>query len=1416
MVRGISLSFLLLMWATASHAQVRDGNNVLFQHFTSNGSGFTLDSTSRIVLSSANDELVDILNTPRGLLQRLREATGLEIQITTGVVASSKDIVLSNSPDAAFKAFTVTASLVIEGSTTSITASGTNKGVPRHHPGNVWTSFRSNTDEVSRNIGHHVFDEGYKYQVSATGVTLQFHSDIGAIRGIQSVINLLMQDGNAVGAHRGLPGGVGVDYPVYEFRSLMMDTGRYFHPKQNILALLEKMSLHKMNVLHMHLNDDGHVCIDPATGWTRQKEGAFRLDLINDRRRKSDGTTTMHCRDDYYTKKDWFEILRTARAYGIEVMPEFDAPGHAEAWKRDPVATAEGLEFLSNTTSRSIITIIDIRTPDKLAKAVKYIKDLVVEYRAAGWIPSKWLHMGVDESSQYSANTREHDKDYVVAMLNAIEHDETTNPHGYEKENIMFWLDTGHSNLDSIDDKVIRLYWRDQQNDISREDLAKVVGKRWIDAHVRLFYITPGDPHGDVGLSPRDVYSNLYNHRLGRYSQYQTIPMGLSSPLWGDNIQRQGYGFAAANRREHVNALLVPTVAGMGFVTWYGHIKRNGRVINYDQTNYDNLIPVSQEMSSHWVRERFPYLSAAQAKKILDENASHRCLKTTGGNNGALATVTYCNNTYAKRGNYSTKDWMLWDNQDMEKAFGGPSALSAEMVIEMPGEGGAFSSGRLCSDLAYSMTIRATSVCEEDTWTNNLSGNAGSLRKKGKGTLKLRGNNKFGGNIVIEGGAVDIAAKSGIGRGMVVLDGGTLSFSADLVSAGAVNKNVQIPSGKTGGMDTSDNDVEVSQVVSGAGILKKSGVGKLSLKNTANTFSGGLVIAEGEVAVAALGSLGAAAGGLTFAGGTLGFEADGIDLEAARAIELDGDGSFRTSASGHEIEIGGVISGAGDLKKLGDGSLVLMGANDYTGATRVDGGALKVDISKLPDMSDIHAGSGTTLVLSAAADGKHDGDISGVGTALMFKDGSGELTLNGDNAAQWLISDGSVVSKAGFSGDVRVNGSQQKFVFGQTGADIVYSGVLSGRGKIVKSGGKRLTLAGDSSGFSGSFDVEADSTLYVQNMLGGDVAVKAMGELAGIGTIGGNVNIAAGGKLVASSAMVIEGNLILNGDYEAEFGSGARIAGTADISSGTGIVLNRLSSPFSNTDNAKFNILVSAGSLTGEFVSVDTTALPFVKTTVDYYNSGTGGTVQMRAGVDDAELMNLLDAALVVTEVEQPEPEPEPEPGPEEQEQPEAPPLQLEQVEEMIENASANPLLNNNAAVVGLAITLDVLRISELQMKAENEITDEERDELEGFPPILLSISALLMNMESTEEAKEKILDELPGEVHASAKTALISGSSDLGSAVVAPGRESRGGGLAGDRRNVVGSSFSLKSGQWNLDEDKTDPASLWFKIISS
>ena len=128
-----------------------------------------------------------------------------------------------------------------------------------------------------------------------------------------------------------------------------------------------------------------------------------------------------------------------------------------------------------------------------------------------------------------------------------------------------------------------------------------------------------------------------------------------------------------------------------------------------------------------------------------------------------------------------------------------------------------------------------------------------------------------------------------------------------------------------------------------AAVFTKAGAGTLTLSGT-NTYTGITTISAGTLSISADAGLGSIssldADRLTFNGGTL-LITETITLNTNRGITLTGNGTINV-ANTKTVTYGGVMTGAGQFTKDGNGILILSGTNTYTGATTISDGELNV------------------------------------------------------------------------------------------------------------------------------------------------------------------------------------------------------------------------------------------------------------------------------------------------------------------------------------------------------------------------------------------------------------------------------------------------------------------------------------------
>ncbi len=150
-------------------------------------------------------------------------------------------------------------------------------------------------------------DESYTLDITAHGGVLRAATVVGALRGLETLAQLLESDGGKWF----LPAVSIQDAPRFPWRGLMLDVCRHWQPIEVVKRTLDGMAAVKLNVLHLHLSED--------QGFRIESRKFPRLQELG-----SDGK--------FFTQKQIREIVAYAAERGIRVVPEFDMPGHATSW----------------------------------------------------------------------------------------------------------------------------------------------------------------------------------------------------------------------------------------------------------------------------------------------------------------------------------------------------------------------------------------------------------------------------------------------------------------------------------------------------------------------------------------------------------------------------------------------------------------------------------------------------------------------------------------------------------------------------------------------------------------------------------------------------------------------------------------------------------------------------------------------------------------------------------------------------------------------------------------------------------------------------------------------------------------------------------------------------------------------------
>jgi hexosaminidase len=115
---------------------------------------------------------------------------------------------------------------------------------------------------------------------------------------------------------------------------MQTDVARHFRSPETLKKLVDQMSAMKLNVLHLGLtNDEGwRLEIGPA-GADRRRQPALprRVETKCLMPQLGSGPTSDNQGSGFYSKADYIDLVRYAKARGVTVIPEINMPAHARA-----------------------------------------------------------------------------------------------------------------------------------------------------------------------------------------------------------------------------------------------------------------------------------------------------------------------------------------------------------------------------------------------------------------------------------------------------------------------------------------------------------------------------------------------------------------------------------------------------------------------------------------------------------------------------------------------------------------------------------------------------------------------------------------------------------------------------------------------------------------------------------------------------------------------------------------------------------------------------------------------------------------------------------------------------------------------------------------------------------------------------
>jgi autotransporter-associated beta strand protein len=473
--------------------------------------------------------------------------------------------------------------------------------------------------------------------------------------------------------------------------------------------------------------------------------------------------------------------------------------------------------------------------------------------------------------------------------------------------------------------------------------------------------------------------------------------------------------------------------------------------------------------------------------------ASAVTVDVASGEQGVATDITTGSDGLTKTGSGTLQIWSA-------QPYTGATVISAGQIM-LAGSGAISASSAL--QLASGASIHLTGYYAPADINRTFAGLTGAgILYGGGGTVtinKASGSDSFSGNIqggqglIKSGGGTLVLSGANTYTGGTLVSAGTLQFNSGAVVAGGITNNASLVYNFT-------SDEGMNNTISGTGSLTKTGAGVLYLYGEGSTYTGATLINQGRLAMSGGGGGLSSNSAVQMVAGTV-LDLAGpwapasvsrtfAGLSGAGTVTGNTTGTFTINkALGSSDTFAGTIIGTVALNKAGAGTLVLSGANTYTGGTLISGGTLDLNGGSVSggitnnanlvirsDMANVVSGTGS-LTKEGSAIAALWNPNSYTGATVV---NGGQLMLAGSGAisqsSTLQIASGASVRLTGYFAAADIN----RTFAGLTGAGILYgsggtvtinkasgsdtfSGDIQGGQGLIKTGAGTLVLSGPNS-----------------------------------------------------------------------------------------------------------------------------------------------------------------------------------------------------------------------------------------------------------------------------------------------------------------------------------------------------------------
>lgn len=377
-----------------------------------------------------------------------------------------------------------------------------------------------------------VNEESYFMDIDDGKVELKSFSPRGLIMSSRTLLQMMRQYG------RELPRGRAWDTPRYELRGFMLDVARLPFTLDYLYDVIRTMSWYKMNDLQLHLNDNyifHEHYVDAGEDPFKRSYAAFRL---------QSNMKGLTAKDMFYTKDEFRKLVKFANRMGVNIVPEFDTPGHALSFTRiRPDLIYQGP--MGNKVKRRC-EMLDAANPETLRFVEKVFDEFLQPdgKKNAVFADCSAVHVGSDEFFGDKEDYRRFTDGILRHVLKR----------GYTPR-VWGSLHAKPGKTPVVSKGVQMNLWSRDWG-LAWESIAQ--GYDIINTHDRDLYIVPEAGYYRMDKNQGKVYNNWLPNRIGA----ETVPaghpqlLGACYAIWNDEIDKLHNGYSGYNIRHTITSTL--------------------------------------------------------------------------------------------------------------------------------------------------------------------------------------------------------------------------------------------------------------------------------------------------------------------------------------------------------------------------------------------------------------------------------------------------------------------------------------------------------------------------------------------------------------------------------------------------------------------------------------------------------------------------------------------------------------------------------------------------------------------------------------------------------------------------------------------------------------------------------------------